>query len=150
MWLLWRRAFSQRHVPRQRRYLQSCQKKSYFAKVCRQQKTVHDIDASVETFTLNNIGCITFSEVCQLCSNRQPPRFSPLSLSTPIIEEYLKKANVKVKVQPTDCIMYAYGGMKKTTRYRPSEDQLKSTTAHFRCANQDQSLRSRMSSRVGT
>ena len=46
--------------------------------------------------------------------------------------------------------MYAYGGMKKTTRYRPSEDQLKSTTAHFRCANQDQSLRSRMSSCVGT
>ena len=134
-----------------------CQKKGHFAKVCRQKKKVHDIDASADTFTLNDIGSITSSQVCQLSSNRQQPTSKIINKifvnaklndtahvrlkvdtgadTCTITEEDLKKANLKVKVQPTDCILYAYGGMKiphlGTARLKISF-RGKSTTADFK------------------
>ena len=135
-----------------------CQKKGHFAKVCRQKKRIHDIDTSADTLTLNDIGSITSTQICQLSSVQTPPTSNNvvnkifvnaklndtahvrLKVDTgadtcTITQHDLEKAKLNVTVKPTDCILYAYGGAKiphvGTARLKVSF-RGKATTADFK------------------
>ena len=132
-----------------------CKKKGHYQKVCRQKKReLHDIETSQDSYTLNDVGSITFHSINHLKTINSEPFpnkiFAKVKLNDSchlrlkvdtgsdtciLTQDDIKKIELQASVQDSNFILYNYGGSKiphiGTTSLKISY-RGKSTTADFR------------------
>ena len=132
-----------------------CKKKGHYMKVCRQKKKeTHDIETSQDSYTLNDVGSITTHQINTLSTTQAPPTPNKLFANVKvndtchlrlkvdtgsdtciITKDDMKRAQLQADLQPSNCVLYNYGGGKiphvGTTRLKIGY-RGKSTTADFR------------------